>query len=137
MLLSLATPFESSLSPPCILFYAFPPFFLSSSKKCKSIYIYRYGRARGRSNSFRRNEVMKSDLTSLTGLIGLIWRSLYVDKLQGCVHWDAHQLCLACLCTDAAIYRSECSLKTDSSLFVFSCRVYSYASRTMRISFSR
>lgn len=64
------------------------PFFCP---RAKSMGIYRCGRARGR-NSFRRNEVMKSDPTSLTGLIGLIWRSLYVDKLQGCVHWDAHQL---------------------------------------------
>lgn len=64
------------------------PFFCP---RAKSMGVYRCGRARGR-NSFRRNEVMKSDPTSLTGLIGLIWRSLYVDKLQGCVHWDAHQL---------------------------------------------
>lgn len=101
MLLSSATLFEPSIfyfSPllqPLLVFYSTlallllpSPLFLSSSKKYG---IYRCGRARGR-NSFRRNEVMKSDPTSLTGLIGLIWRSLYVDKLQGCVHWDAHQL---------------------------------------------
>lgn len=72
----------SSISPPLLrpplVFYrtlALLPFFCL---RARSMGVYRYGRARGR-NSFRRNEVMKSDLTSLTGLIGLIWRSLYTS----------------------------------------------------------
>lgn len=136
MPLSSATPFEPSffyfpslLHPPLVFYSTLaPPFFVLE----REVWEYRRGRARGR-NSFRRNEVMKSDPTSLTGLIGLIWRSLYVDKLRGCVHRDAHQL------LPWLYFHRRCNLsfrvlfKKEILLIVSSCRVLRFPPRRISL----